>query len=1615
MAKRARTCETTGERLRGPVRVPRSIGLTNRGLAYGFDLYYNDDPPTLLVPCTWSKNYGIGLYGRIGLQCYNLQKGTNLKFKRLEKHSTKDTSFFSLYITLEATDPATGSVCSFQTQFGDAGRRISLGARITWLTLASTIKQIYNQPIDDVWDEDTPRINEFYKVPMPKWFSDEARERDSKKYYVVPESELHDNDWLQLLMEVAFFSKADRCLDAYLPLELKNVVVETFEDYTTEPSEKLKADNAIFYISYKCCSDPSTPLAGDHRDVVRKTMDGKPGHMCLEINARGDEYWPFVMDNACRNSLAKIKRCMPIMGHSETDELSAAHVLYVCMQCADPLFLEADICQLGMDQQTVNLLARDYCDEAERGNKPVILSHHMLPTKMSKNDPSSAIFMDDDEGEVNRKIKKKAYCPPKIVEGNPCLEYVKYIILPWFNEFTVERDEKHGGNKTFDNFEDIATDYESDKLHPMDLKNALSKALNNILQPVHDHFKTNNRAKNLLKQDQKTNRVVATELYKEMEALSVNAPSSAAGLQMSEEAERKYNIARSIGEECIQEDELKNMLAKKPTPICYDGFEPSGRMHIAQFLVLIGVMKVTNVKLTSAGCQWIADWFAQLNNKLGGDLEKIKVIGEYFKEIWQAGGMNPEKVEFLWASEEISSRGNKYWPACDGYCSQKQRTCGQIMGRSETEVLSAAQILYPCMQCADIFFLGADICQLGMDQRKVNMLAREYCDDIKRKNKPIILSHHMLHGLLEGQEKMSKSNPSSAIFMEDEDDAVNEKISQAHCPLKTVVGNPCLEYIKYLVLLRFNEFVVEQNGGNKTFTSFEDIAAEYESGELRERLRGPVRVPRSIGLTNRGLAYGFDLYYNDDPPTLLVPCTWSKNYGIGLYGRIGLQCYNLQKGTNLKFKRLEKHSTKDTSFFSLYITLEATDPATGSVCSFQTQFGDAGRRISLGARITWLTLASTIKQIYNQPIDDVWDEDTPRINEFYKVPMPKWFSDEARERDSKKYYVCLDAYLPLELKNVVVETFEDYTTEPSEKLKADNAIFYISYKCCSDPSTPLAGDHRDVVRKTMDGKPGHMCLELDSINPFFLPFNFFHVKAIDIPTGDEYWPFVMDNACRNSLAKIKRCMPIMGHSETDELSAAHVLYVCMQCADPLFLEADICQLGMDQQTVNLLARDYCDEAERGNKPVILSHHMLPTKMSKNDPSSAIFMDDDEGEVNRKIKKKAYCPPKIVEGNPCLEYVKYIILPWFNEFTVERDEKHGGNKTFDNFEDIATDYESDKLHPMDLKNALSKALNNILQPVHDHFKTNNRAKNLLKQDQKTNRVVATELYKEMEALSVNAPSSAAGLQMSEEAERKYNIARSIGEECIQEDELKNMLAKKPTPICYDGFEPSGRMHIAQGVMKVTNVKLTSAGCQWIADWFAQLNNKLGGDLEKIKVIGEYFKEIWQAGGMNPEKCGQIMGRSETEVLSAAQILYPCMQCADIFFLGYVFLHAFLICFMVFLKDKRRCQSNPSSAIFMEDEDDAVNEKISQAHCPLKTVVGNPCLEYIKYLVLLRFNEFVVEQNGGNKTFTSFEDIAAEYESGELSEEDLKKPVRDHFKTNERAKNLPEQVRAFRVTR
>ena len=48
------------------------------------------------------------------------------------------------------------------------------------------------------------------------------------------------------------------------------------------------------------------------------------------------------------------------------------------------------------------------------------------------------------------------------------------------------------------------------------------------------------------------------------------------------ELQKRFQLCRSVAEECVSDAELLELLRRKPNPDAYDGFEPSGRMHIAQ-------------------------------------------------------------------------------------------------------------------------------------------------------------------------------------------------------------------------------------------------------------------------------------------------------------------------------------------------------------------------------------------------------------------------------------------------------------------------------------------------------------------------------------------------------------------------------------------------------------------------------------------------------------------------------------------------------------------------------------------------------------------------------------------------------------------------------------------------------------------------------------------------------------------------------------------------------------------------------------------------------------------------------------------------------------------------
>ena len=73
---------------------------------------------------------------------------------------------------------------------------------------------------------------------------------------------------------------------------------------------------------------------------------------------------------------------------------------------------------------------------------------------MSSSEEDSKIDLLDSPADVKKKLKK-AFCEPGNIEDNGVLSFCKHVIFPLFNEVTIERPEKYGGNQSFSNFEDL--------------------------------------------------------------------------------------------------------------------------------------------------------------------------------------------------------------------------------------------------------------------------------------------------------------------------------------------------------------------------------------------------------------------------------------------------------------------------------------------------------------------------------------------------------------------------------------------------------------------------------------------------------------------------------------------------------------------------------------------------------------------------------------------------------------------------------------------------------------------------------------------------------------------------------------------------------------------------------------------------------------------------------------------------------------------------------------------------------------------------------------------------------------------------------------------------------
>ena len=309
-------------------------------------------------------------------------------------------------------------------------------------------------------------------------------------------------------------------------------------------------------------------------------------------------------------------------------------------------------------------------------------------------------------------------------------------------------------------------------------------------------------------------------------------------------------ICRPPAEEILTPEDLRHLLETEERPVAYNGWEPSGLVHLGTGVICAYKMK----DFAEAGIRfkaYLSTWHAWLNNKLGGDLDLIKKAADLFKHSWIALGVPKDKVEFIYSDELYDDLD--YWAKTvlisKNISIARGRRTLEIAGRKETEARMVSDFLYTPMQVADIFHLKVKICQLGIDQRKANVVARELGEKLGFW-KPVCVHHHLLQGLEkpkvwpipEGQEKeavasakMSKSKPETCIFLYDSPEEIKQKMNKAFCPEKTIQFNPIIDICKYIIFREKETFKIERPakfGGNIEFQNYNELEKAFEQGKL---------------------------------------------------------------------------------------------------------------------------------------------------------------------------------------------------------------------------------------------------------------------------------------------------------------------------------------------------------------------------------------------------------------------------------------------------------------------------------------------------------------------------------------------------------------------------------------------------------------------------------------------------------------------------------------------------------------------------------------------------------------------------------------------------------------
>lgn len=290
--------------------------------------------------------------------------------------------------------------------------------------------------------------------------------------------------------------------------------------------------------------------------------------------------------------------------------------------------------------------------------------------------------------------------------------------------------------------------------------------------------------------------------------------------------EEKIQLIKQGTLEIIDIEELKDVL-QKDTPIAYTGYEPSGKIHLGHAVTVqkLKILQELGFKIKIL----LADYHAFLNGK--GSLEEIKEIAEYNMKCFKALGLNDDTEFILGSSFQLDSEyaNDVYKLATMTTLKRAKRSMDQVSRHDDNP--KVASVIYPIMQTVDMVALDVDVALGGMEQRKIQMLARENLEKIDEKT-PVCIHTPLLHGL-DGDAKMSSSK-GNFIAVDDSVEEITKKINKSYCNPREVEDNPMIEIAETFIYPNQETLLIkrpEKFGGDIELTH-DELIEEFSSGNL---------------------------------------------------------------------------------------------------------------------------------------------------------------------------------------------------------------------------------------------------------------------------------------------------------------------------------------------------------------------------------------------------------------------------------------------------------------------------------------------------------------------------------------------------------------------------------------------------------------------------------------------------------------------------------------------------------------------------------------------------------------------------------------------------------------